>query len=92
MEWVQTRRVCPERDGLIELSAGDYSEFGDFVNLMQVLEYVWLGNGERAKKLLEVCGEPAGKVADVSVGDYGLVFEDIKLKLADGSKYRGTIA
>ena len=82
-EWMQLRRIYPENDERLELSSGCYSEFGDFANIMQVLEYVWLGNGERAKKLLEVRGEPAEKVTAVSVGDYSLVFEDITLKLSD---------
>ena len=82
-EWMQPRRIYPAKGERLALSAGGYSEFCDFANIMQVLEYVWLGNGERAKKLLEVRGEPAEKVTDVSVGDYSLVFEDIKLKLSD---------
>ena len=82
-EWMLSRRIYPAKGEQLVLSLGRYSEFGDFANIMQVLEYVWLGNGERAKKLLEVRGEPAEKVTDVSVGDYSLVFEDIKLKLLD---------
>ena len=82
-EWMQLRCIYPEKDERRELSLGCYSEFFDFANIMQVLEYVWLENGERAKKLLEVRGEPAEKVTDVSVGDYSLVFEDITLKLSD---------
>ena len=62
------------------LSAGEYSDFGDFANIMQVLEHVWLGNGERARKLLEVRGEPLGKSANVEIGAAGLEFEDVRLE------------
>ena len=76
---MQSRRIYPEKDGQIELSSGGYSEFGDFVNIMQVLEYVWLGNGERAKKLIEICGECSGNTAQVKIDSARLAFEDIKL-------------
>ena len=79
-EWMQSRRIYPAEGERLALSEGGYSEFGDFVNLMQVLEYVWLGNGERAKKLLFLGREPAEKVKSVSIGDSKLVFEDVKLK------------
>ena len=64
----------------VALSAGEYSDFGDFANIMQVLEHVWLGNGERARKLLEVRGEPMGKTAAVEIGTAGLEFEDLRLE------------
>ena len=78
-EWMQSRRIYPEKDERLELSSGGYSEFGDFVIIMQGLEYVWLGNGERAKKLIEVCGECSGNTAQVEINSARLVFEDIKL-------------
>ena len=78
------RGVYPSRGESVALSAGWYSDFGDFANIMQVLEHVWPGNGERAKKLLQVGGVPSGKVAEVSVGKSGLVFEDIIPRRAHG--------
>ena len=81
-EWMKSRRIYPAKDERTALSAGRYSEFSDFANIMQVLEYVWLGNGDRANKLLSVRGEPAEEVVDVSVGDCSLVFQDMWLAAA----------
>lgn len=78
-EWMVARGVYPSEGESVELSAGGYSDFGDFTNIMQVLEHVWLGNGERAKKLLEVHGEPLGKPADVKIDTASLTFEDVRL-------------
>ena len=78
-EWMVARGVYPSEDESVALSAGGYSDFGGFTNIMQVLEHVWLGNGERAKKLLEVHGEPLGKAADVKIDTASLTFEDVRL-------------
>ena len=78
-EWMAARGVYPSEGESIVLSAGGYSDFGDFTNIVQVLEHVWLGNGERAKKLLEVHGEPLGKTADVKIDTASLTFEDVRL-------------
>lgn len=39
-EWMQSRRIYPAKGERLALSAGGYSEFCDFANIMQVLEYV----------------------------------------------------
>lgn len=78
--WMSARGVYPSDGKAVALSAGKYSDFGDFANIMQVLEHVWLGNGERAKKLLEVRGEPLGKSADVKIGTASMEFEDMRLE------------
>ena len=62
------------------MGAGEYSEFGDFVNIMQTLEYVRLGNGERAKKLLLVEGRATKANAEVKIEESSLSFEDVELK------------
>ena len=49
-------------------------------NIMQVLEHVWLGNGERAKKLLEVRGEPLGGTIEVRIDTASMAFEDVRLE------------
>ena len=48
-------------------------------NLMKVIEHVWLGGGEKARKLLGVRGTPAGVTAEVEIGSAALSFEDIAL-------------
>ena len=79
-EWMAARGVYPSEGESIALSAGGYSDFDDFANIMQVLEHVWLGNGERAKKLLEVHGEPLGGTAKVRIGTASMAFEDVRLE------------
>jgi len=78
--WMVARGVYPSDGEAVKLSAGGYSDFGDFANIMQILEHVWLGNGERARNLLEVRGEPLGKSADVNIGTASMEFEDVKLE------------
>jgi hypothetical protein len=47
---------------------------------MQTLEYVRLGNGERAKKLLLVEGLATKANAEVKIKESSLSFEDVELK------------
>jgi hypothetical protein len=63
----------------LPLSGGTYSEFGDFVNLMKVIEHVWLGGGEKARRLLGVSGTPTGVDVKVEIDGAALLFEDIAL-------------
>ena len=78
-EWMKLKRIYPSKEGAILLGAGEYSQLGDFSNIMQTLEYVRLGNGERAKKLLFVEGRPVGKSTEVKINESSLSFEDIEL-------------
>ena len=79
-DWMTARGIYPSREAAA-LSGGAYSEFGDFANLMQIIEHVWLGNGEKARKLLNVRGTPTGGGAHVSIDQATLEFEDIMLEL-----------
>lgn len=79
-EWMELRRVYPSKSTAVRLGSGEYSEFADFVNIMQTLEYVRLGNGERAKKLLLVEGRATKLNAEVKIEESSLSFEDIELK------------
>jgi hypothetical protein len=78
-EWMELRRVYPSKIAAVRLGAGEYSEFGDFANIMQTLEYVRLGNGERAKKLLLVEGRATKAKAEVKIEESSLSFEDVEL-------------
>ena len=79
--WMESRRVYPLTSSPTLLSAGDYSEFDDFANVMQVIESVWLGGGEKAEKLLHVRGETTGSTADVGIDGAHLFFEDLALRV-----------
>ena len=79
-EWMELRRVYPSKSDAVRLGAGEYSEFGDFANIMQTLEYVRLGNGERAKKLLYVEGCATKSNVEVKIEESSLSFEDVELK------------
>ena len=78
-DWMSVRGIYPS-SGTAELSGGAYSEFEDFTNLMNVIEHVWLGGGEKAKKHLGVCGTPTGIRAEVEIDGASLSFEDLTLK------------
>ena len=78
-EWMSARGVYPT-DAALPLSGGAYSEFGDFANLMKVIEHVWLGGGEKARKLLGVRGTPTGVTAKVEIDSAALSFQDIALE------------
>ena len=78
-DWMTAREIYPS-SGTSALSGGTYSEFEDFPNLMNVIEHVWLGGGEKARKLLDVRGTPTGEGAKVSIDQATLEFEDIMLE------------
>ena len=78
-DWMSARGIYPS-SGTSELSGGTYSEFEDFANLMNVIEHVWLGGGEKAKKHLGVCGTPTGMRAEVEIDGATLSFADLALK------------
>lgn len=78
-EWMKARGIFPSEGITVSLGLGKYSDFKDFSNLMQMLEYVWLGEGERAKKLLSVEGNCVGNIATVKIDEANLLFEDVNL-------------
>ena len=83
-EWMSARGVYPT-DAALPLSGGAYSEFGDFANLMKVIEHVWLGGGEKARKLLGVRGASTGMTAEVEIDGAALAFEDLRLVQNDNN-------
>ena len=78
-EWMLACGIYPS-NGTTALSGGAYSDFGDFANLMRIIEHVWLVGGEKARKLLNVNGAPTGGRANVSSDQATLEFEDIMLE------------
>ena len=78
-DWMAARGIYPS-NAAVPLSSGAYCEFGDFANLMKIIEHVWLGGGEKARKLLGVHGEPSGGDALVEIDGAELSFADIKLE------------
>ena len=47
---------------------------------MKVIEHVWLGGGEKARKLLGVRGTPTGVTKEVEIDSAALSFQDIALE------------
>ena len=78
-DWMAARGIYPS-NAAVPLSSGAYCEFGDFANLMKVIEHVWLGGGEKARKLLGVSGAPTGGDALVEIDGAALSFADLKLE------------
>ena len=74
---MSARGVYPTNAAL-SLSGGAYPEFGDFANLMKVIEHVWLGGGEKARKLLGVRGTPTGVTKEVEIDGAAMTFEDLR--------------
>ena len=81
-EWMAARGIYPTGGDAVALSGGSYSEFDDFGNLMKVIEQVWLGGGEKARRLLGVGGAPSGSAATVEIDGAALTFEDLRLSAA----------
>ena len=78
-DWMTSHGVYPGQDAPVSLLTGKYGDFGDFPNLMRVIEMVRLASGEHGRKLLDVSGEPTGRTVRVSISGAELVFEDIEL-------------
>ena len=88
--WMESRGLYPPGTAETALSGGAYREFDDFPALMQVIEYSWLGGGEKAEKLLCVSGRPTGHVTCVEIGDSSMSFEDLSLHLNTEIQAEGT--
>ena len=83
-EWMALRGLSAAEKGEgVALSAGSYGEFGDFANIMRLIEHVRLGGGDRARKLLQVEGVPLGVRKSVELESAEISFEDILLKKYD---------
>ena len=52
---------------------------------MKVIEHVWLGGGEKARRLLCVSGTPTGVQAEVEIDGAALAFEDLRLVQNDNN-------
>lgn len=79
-EWMADRGVYPTAEAAALLSSGGYAEFGDFTNLMRVIEHVRLGDGKNAERLLGVIGTPTGRRTEIGIAGSMLAFEDMELK------------
>lgn len=79
--WMDARGIYPADAEGTALSGGAYEEFADFPALMQLIEHVRLGDGDKAEKLLGITGQATGQDACVRIGDSSMTFEDIALHL-----------
>lgn len=78
-KWMVTSGIYPEPISVILLSAGKYGEFADFRNVVNVIEHVCLGSGEKGKALLGVKGEWTRDVACIEIDGATMTFDDISL-------------
>ena len=78
-KWMAARGVYPESTSITLLSAGKYGEFADFRNVVNVIEHVCLGSGEKGKALLGVKGEWTHDVSRVEIDGATMTFDDISL-------------
>ena len=78
-KWMETRGIYPGSAGVTLLSAGTYGEFVDFRNVVNVIEHVCLGSGEKGKALLGVKGKWTRDVARVEIDGATMTFDDISL-------------
>ena len=74
-----TRGVYPRPAGVTHLSAGTYGEFADFRNVVNVIEHVCLGSGEKGKALLGVKGEWTRNISHIKIDGAMMTFDDISL-------------
>lgn len=80
-EWMIARQIVPTaQQRATQLSVGNYCDFEDFSKIMQVIEAVRLGGGERAARNLSIKGTPISKEASVTLGEATLTFEDLILQ------------
>lgn len=78
-EWMQTRGIYPAANAATKISALRPQEFADFSRVMTLLQFVRLGEGEKARRHLGVAGEPNGDIAHVASPGLDLQFEDLRL-------------
>ena len=74
------RGVYPNGATAAFLSAGTYGEFNDFRNVVDVIEHVCLGSGDKGKTLLGINGEWTGNVSSVTIDGAVMTFDDIALR------------
>jgi len=82
-EWMASCGIYPEAGGKRTLSSGEYCDFGDFHNVIDVIEHVCLASGAKGRAMLGVAGEWTGNAAGISIGNASMSFDDISLQLAE---------
>lgn len=78
-KWMVTCGIYPRPADVALLSAGTYGEFSDFRNVVNVIEHVCLGSGEKGKALLGVKGEWTREVSHIEIDGATMTFDDIAL-------------
>lgn len=79
-KWMSDRGVYPNGADTALLSAGTYGEFNDFRNVVDVIEHVCLGYGDKGKTLLGVNGEWTGNVSSIAIDGAVMTFDDVALR------------
>lgn len=79
-DWMQMRGLVPYVGQEVRLSAGSFAEFDDFPKIVQVIEALRLGGGEKGRRHLQLVGRDCAVRADVQVDSSTLSFDDLALK------------
>lgn len=77
--WMIRRGIYPTAVESVSLSDGRYENFDDCRSLVQLIEGIRLGGGVKARRYLEIEGEPQTKRVEVATPEGTLAFEDIGL-------------
>lgn len=81
-EWLMAKEAYPSNMSA-RLSSGSFSDYFDAANIMQVIEYTRLGEGERGRRFLNVEATDLKSQAIVTVDRGELTFDDLELKYMD---------
>lgn len=81
-EWLMAKEAYPSNMSA-RLSSGSFSDYFDAANIMQVIVYTRLGEGERGRRFLNVEATDLKSQAIVTVDRGELTFDDLELKYMD---------
>lgn len=79
LDWMEKRRIMPGEKESKHLSSGTFEDFDDFANIMQLVQALRLGNGEKARRYLDVVGEPLTERVCITAVESSLTLDDLVL-------------
>jgi len=77
--WLTARGLYPDA-GTTRLSALQPAGFEDFPQVVQLIEYLRLGAGEKGRRHLGLAGQGLAESATASTEDYALTFDDLEMR------------
>jgi len=81
--WLEARGIYPG-EGETRLSGLRPQTFEDFPNVVQLVEYLRLGCGEKGRRYLGVAGQAQAETGTAAANGCTLTFDDIKMTKAQG--------